>query len=692
MRQRRLLTWLLVGLVAVLVAADDPPAGSDPGAARSESGSVSPPKVFLFPVLLPITGTADTELISSVDRLLSELGEVSERPIMIFEFRADGTGGSGASHFERAFSLARYLTSDRLSRVRTVAYLPSTVSGHAVLPVLACEQIIMAPDAELGEAGRDESSIGRTIRAAYEEVANHRRTIPVPLVLGMLDRTVTVSEVQLVDGGVRYVLAEELAALRGEGKIWKDSTVIPAGDLGKFSGRQLRLKYGFASHMAANRQELAGALKVPATAIDDAAGLGAWKAVRVDVRGRLTSRTVEDALRTIQAVRDKREANLIFLRIDSPGGSLLPALQLVSFLAETDARSLRTVSFVDGEALSVAALAALVCDEAYARPDAKLGGPGEAFFNAEELRHAREVVREAAQRKGRDWSLLAGLMDPQLEVFRCRHEETGEVRLFCEEERAGQPRAEQWKRGNRLDLAEGLSGSQAREYGLIKGTADDAAEVFGRLKIEQEVVVAERNRVVAAIERLATQAWFAHTLLFVAFFALISEASTPGIGVAGFVSSVCFLLFFWCQFLNGTAGWLEVLLFVGGLAFLGLEVFVLPGFGVFGIGGVVMVLTSIVLASQTFVWPRNAYQLGQLPNSLITVGTACGGVLFAVYVMQRYLAEIPILRNLTLPSWTEQEGLERKEAVVDWSYLEGKRGVTTTQLTPSGKAQFGDDV
>ena len=30
--------------------------------------------------------------------------------------------------------------------------------------------------------------------------------------------------------------------------------------------------------------------------------------------------------------------------------------------------------------------------------------------------------------------------------------------------------------------------------------------------------------------------------------------------------------------------------------------------------------------------------------------------------------------------------------MVDWEHLAGKRGVTTTQLTPSGKARFGDDV
>ena len=48
---------------------------------------------------------------------------------------------------------------------------------------------------------------------------------------------------------------------------------------------------------------------------------------------------------------------------------------------------------------------------------------------------------------------------------------------------------------------------------------------------------------------------------------------------------------------------LELMLFVGGLACIALEIFVIPGFGVFGVGGGIMVLPSIVLASQTFIFP-----------------------------------------------------------------------------------------
>jgi membrane-bound ClpP family serine protease len=105
-----------------------------------------------------------------------------------------------------------------------------------------------------------------------------------------------------------------------------------------------------------------------------------------------------------------------------------------------------------------------------------------------------------------------------------------------------------------------------------------------------------------------------------------------------------------------------------------------------------MVLVSIVLASQTFIFPRNSYQMDQLPGSVTTMVVACGGVMSAVWIMRKFLADSWLFRRLMLVPPSEEIDLERAESLVDWRHLIGKQGVTTTQLTPSGKARFGDDV
>jgi hypothetical protein len=651
------------------------------------------PAAALVSVPLPLSGTADTQLIGKLDKLLAELPGGDARPIVVLEFATspDQTGFTG--DFERALALARYLASDRFGRVRTVAYVPGVLEGHAVLAVMACEEIIVAPAARLGAAGRGERFIDPTMKAAYREIAERRRTIPAPLVLGMLDPDAAVVEVQLVGGGTSYVLPDELEKLRAEAKVWKENRVVPAGEFVTLTGNELRLKYGFASHLAADRKALAAALQVaPDLLRDESLSQVAWRAQRVDVRGSITSRVADDVLHAVREMQADKSLNLLCIQVQSAGGDSAATLRVAGELADLDPRQLRTVAFVRDEARSLAAVVACLCDETYATEAAVLGGPGDTILSAEELIDLRAAVQELARGRHRDWSPLVALFDPSLKVFRYRREGTGVVRYLCEDEIDEQPEPRVWKQEAEIDVQQGLSATQAVEIGLLRETAPDLVSALRHFKLQDEIIVARRNPVVTAIEQLGAQPWLARTLLFIAFFALISEASSPGFGVAGFISGVCFLMFFWSQFLNGTAGWLELLLFAGGLTCLALEIFVLPGFGVFGIGGGIMVLASIILASQTFIFPRNSYQIQQFSRSLFTMVAACGGIFAAMFLMRRYLADSWLLRRISLPSPGEELDLEHLEALVDWGYLEGKLGVTTTPLMPSGKARFGDDV
>ena len=97
--------------------------------------------------------------------------------------------------------------------IKTVAYIPKTIKGHAVLVAMACEEIVMAPDAEIGDAGIDEQVISPFMRSGYAEVAESRRTIPLAIALGMLDRELKVLKVT-TDTGTDYVLSDALEKLK----------------------------------------------------------------------------------------------------------------------------------------------------------------------------------------------------------------------------------------------------------------------------------------------------------------------------------------------------------------------------------------------------------------------------------------------------------------------------------------------
>jgi hypothetical protein len=101
-----------------------------------------------------------------------------------------------------------------------------------------------------------------------------------------------------------------------------------------------------------------------------------------------------------------------------------------------------------------------------------------------------------------------------------------------------------------------------------------------------------------------------------------------------------------------------------------------------------------VLASQTFVIPRNEYQLGQLRNSLMVLCGAGVGTFVTGCVMRAYFPRAPGINRMLLapPSGAEAADIARRESLAQWSHLLGATGTAQTPLLPSGKARFGDEL
>jgi membrane-bound ClpP family serine protease len=417
---------------------------------------------------------------------------------------------------------------------------------------------------------------------------------------------------------------------------------------------------------------------------------GQWRPIRVDVSGVINSKTVNWLLKSIKEQLEQTPdgANFVCVTIDSAGGSLVDSLRLANYLASLDPSRVRTVAFVESQARGDAALIAWACNQLVMKEDAILGGPGAANIESREVSELKRAVEAIALDTQRNWSLPVALVDSSFEVHHYTNSR-GDTRYFSEEELGAQDDSTQWTRGEAIDVQRGLSGRDAHAIGVARHLASNLAEVRHLYQIEEALEGVKPNWAHLVIEQLASPR-IAGTLLFVAWFALIIEISQPGIGVGGFVSALCFLLFFWSNFLNGTAAWLEGLLFVAGVTSLLIEIFVVPGIGIFGFGGACLVIASLVLASQTFIVPRNSYQFEQFATSLMMVATGLVGAFVSLLAMRRYLPDAPIFKRLVLSRPDEQE-LEERELLADYRHLLGKRGKTLTQLTPSGKARFGDD-
>src|SRR6185295_1063022 len=91
----------------------------------------------LIRIPLPITGSVDTRIKQMVSAVLKKVPHTAERPVLVFEFSPQRNEFGAGSDFSRALSLARFLSSRDVSVAKTVAFIPRSIKGHAVLVALA---------------------------------------------------------------------------------------------------------------------------------------------------------------------------------------------------------------------------------------------------------------------------------------------------------------------------------------------------------------------------------------------------------------------------------------------------------------------------------------------------------------------------------------------------------------------------
>ena len=238
---------------------------------------------------------------------------------------------------------------------------------------MACDEIIMSADAEIGDAGKYETVIEPWVRDAYVEIANRRKTVPADLALGMLDPAV---EVLLVETDVsrQFVLRSRLDQLRKEKSFHISKVIKPAGKPGIFTGQSGR-ELGFVSYLAADRAAVANIWKLPRESIADDPSLdGQWRPVRLYIKGPITPQSMDQAQAMLQSQIRDRDVNFICVWIDSAGGSPAYSLNLANFLASQDSSKRRTVAYIPGEARGDAAFIALACDHIVMHPQAILSG------------------------------------------------------------------------------------------------------------------------------------------------------------------------------------------------------------------------------------------------------------------------------------------------------------------------------
>ncbi|MYG81433.1 MAG: nodulation protein NfeD, partial [Gemmatimonadetes bacterium] len=198
--------------------------------------------------------------------------------------------------------------------------------------------------------------------------------------------------------------------------------------------------------------------------------------------------------------------------------------------------------------------------------------------------------------------------------------------------------------------------------------------------VEAEVNWAER------IVRFFTNPVIAPFLLSLGFLGLLVEIRSAGFGLAGTAGLLSLALFFGAHLHFGLAGAEDLILVVAGLVLIGVEIFVVPGVGVFGIAGILVLLGGLLMA-----------QVGSLPTSQDFTRAAwvlCVSVILVVATSWLFLQSMfgswRLRRSgVILPETTDRdEGYTSADVRTD---LEGAVGVAITPLRPAGVGLFGEE-
>ena len=650
-------------------------------------------QVLVFDITLPITSGSANALKRNMESEITQLAADLGKATFIFRMIVppDQENYGRGSRFAGCYELAGLISGPKLADVRTIAFFPNSVQGHAILVGLACDEIYLAGDSQIGEAAIDEPQLTPTIRQAYREISDRRTKVPWPVIGKMLDKSVELMQVE-TENGTRLFEAKNLAELREAETFLNDPVAVkPAGHPGFYTADEAR-RIGLAAGLADNLTAVAALLQVApeslrVTQITDSDGY----AIRVDLKNQLTMALADEIQRTILKAVDGDKntggqgANFICLWIDSPGGDLAACLKLASFLAfDIDSSKTRTVAYVPHQARSGVALVALACDETAIGPDAVFGGDGSKEYTAGEVTAAIETLTTTLSHKTmRRWSLPAAILDRNLEVAGYSLNGNPQVRaFFCDKELAAQPNPELWTKG-KIVTQPGQAFAAKGQAAIDHLLADRLAHDFNGFKtlyhLENELHLVTPGWVDFLVRALASP-WLASLLLLIGFLAVWKEMQTPGLGLGASVALLCFALFFWSRFLGGTAGWLEAILIISGLVLLAIEIFVLPGFGAFGVCGSICLVAGFVLASQTFIIPRNSYQFSQMINSGLVLVISGSGTVAVL------LATAHLLHEANKPRDTEL--VHETEKLADYDHLLGRSGVTTTPLVPSGLAMI----
>lgn len=391
---------------------------------------------------------------------------------------------------------------------------------------------------------------------------------------------------------------------------------------------------------------------------------------------------------------------LIVLEMSTFGGRVDAALDIVETMLQAEPR--KTVAFVTDKAISAGALIALSCNTLVMRPNSTIGdcapitfaneGPkmlGEKFQSP-----LRAKFRTLARRNGYPATLAESMVTADMEVFELR--QAGTVRYLEAKDYEELSDAEKKAiTSKKTVVAKGelltMDDAEALKLGFSSMTAGSIEEMLAAMGLVDYRLHRVEESWSESMGRLIVK--LSPVLLMIGLAALYLEMKAPGFGLPGITGIICLGLVFFNQHLIGLADYTELIFIMLGLVLLALEVFVLPGFGIAGMSGILAICIGMILSFQDFVVPDPNLPWQQdilLANVTLVLGSFVVAFLAALFFLRFVFPRLG--RLVEGPYLATDLAASHADSYEAQGIRVGDRGTAHTLLRPSGKVHFGDET
>ena len=364
------------------------------------------------------------------------------------------------------------------------------------------------------------------------------------------------------------------------------------------------------------------------------------------------SRTIREA--------DSAGAAAVLLDINTFGGRVDAAVAMRDALLNSP---VRTIAFINQRAISAGALIALACDTLVMTTGGTIGaaapvvggGTGETQpADEKSVSYVRSEFRATAETRNRPAAIAEAMVDADVEI-------AGVI-----------------EKGKLLTLTT----SQALEHKVADLSADTLNAALLAAGLAGAEVRMARQTWAETLVRFLTHPVVSSLLMTVGLLGLLVEIRAPGFAVPGTVGLLSLGLFFWGHWIVQLAGWEELLLVSLGVLLLAIEVFVIPGFTVAGLTGIVAFVAGLGMTLVGAGATTNAI-LAALGRVAVSILLAIAGA----FALLRLLPRLPFGRRLVLETDMPTNLGYGSAPESDRRWL-GRRGTALSPLRPAGIAEI----